>query len=319
MSISQGATNKAVISAVSLLDKREILKNAVDVYNEEGLLDVLQLSGRQVETKEPIYHDYSEDALYMLLDTTGATVTGSGTASVTTTFTAATSGFVRKGEKIVFPNGKVGQVQSVTTASSQDTAVIKSVDGTNLTHTAGQKLSPIGTLVGERSTAPANRRYGWTKYQNQVEIFREVNEITDIQAASEIELEYNGQNYVFNRDIANKFMKFKGDINATFIAGRASTALFSDGSSSFLDPGNGGNQQTTMGLDQYATTYGVNATGSGSGSTGALALSDFEAFFNSLTAARAPKKHMGYMASAVYAKVDNCLKALVVLLFKVQS
>lgn len=308
MSVSIGSTNKAAISAISLLDKREILKNAIDVQNEEGLLDIMQMSGRMVETKQPIFHDYSEDALYQLIDTTGSTVTNNNSTEVTITdLPVASSGFLRKGEKIVFTNGKVGQVKTLTTSASKDTVVIKSVDGTALAVTAGQKLSPIGTLVGEKSTAPSNRKYGWTKYFNLVEIFREVNEITDVQDASEIELEYNGQNYVFNRDIANKFIKFKGDINATFIAGRISATKFEDASPDLTDPTNSGAEQTTMGLNQYVGTYGVNATVA---TPGTLILADLEAFFNLLTAARAPKKHMALSASSVMAKVDNCLKGL---------
>lgn len=308
MAFSQGATDKKAISAVSLLDKREILKNAIDVQNEEGLIDVMILGGKMKETKQPIYHDYIEDALHTLMDTTGATITGSGTATVSgVTLTAATSGYARKGLKVLFPNGKVGQIQSNTPSGGQDVLVIKSVDGTNLTLTAGMKLAPLSVLVGERSTAPANLKTGWTKYFNLTEKFREVNEITDVQLTSEIELEFNGSNYVFNRDIANKFILFKGGINATMIAGQISATKFEDASPAFTDPGNGGAQQTTRGLNQYVTTYGVNDTVDVAGT---IDLDDMESYFNLLTAARAPKSYTVYSSNAVAMKFANFLKGL---------
>lgn len=286
-----------------MMDKREILKSVIDIYNEAGFFDLFFGTSRMKQTAVPSYHHFVEDQLFIAFDTTGATVNGSGTATVTTTFTAATSGYARKGLKVVFPNKKVGQIQSVTTASSQDTVVIKSTDGTNLTHTAGQKLTPLTILVGEKSTAPANLKIGWSKQYNLTEKFREVNEITDVQMVSDIEVEGG----VFNRDIANKFLMLKGMINANFIAGTISATKFEDASPALTDPGNGGAQQTTRGLNQYVETYGVNDTVA---TPGTLTLADFEDFFNLLTAARAPKKYTGYCANAVMMKFSNFAKGL---------
>ena len=307
MAASTGAQNYAAVSAISMLQTRDILKKYIDVQNEEGLIDILTLAGRTKATTQSVFHDYTEDALFINLDTTGASVSGSGTTSVTTTFTAATSGYARKGLKVIFPNGKVGQIQSVSTASSQDTVVIKSVDGTNLTHTAGQKLSPLNVMVGEKSTAPASLKHSLTKYYNLIEFSRETYECTDLQIASDVELEFDGVKKIWNRDIANAMIRFKGGTNANLIGSRISAAKFEDTSSTLADPGNGGNQQSSRGLNQYVVDYGVTDT---IASPGTLTLADFEDFFNLLTAARAPKSYVGYCSNAVAMKFSAFAKGL---------
>lgn len=307
MAFSTGIASKNYISAIPFLDKREILKAAVDIQNEEGLTDILQLAGKMEKTVVPAYTDFTEDPLWELLDSTGATVTGSGTPTVTSKFTVATSGYAAVNDIVLFPNGKSGQITVLTTASSQDSVTIVSTDGTNLTHVAGDKLAPYTLTVGENSIAPKNKRMGWTRYQNYVQTFRDVNEITDVANASEVEIEYNGQNYVFNRDIANKFIKFKGGINATLIAGRQGVTQYGDTSPANVDPAGGGAQQFTMGMYQYITTYGVNTQCS---SLGTVALADLTTFINALIAARSPNRHYAWSASSVMAPLDAFFKNL---------
>ncbi len=299
MASTTGAQTKAAVSAIPYLDRREILKDLVDIQNEEGLIDVLGMGGKREAVTQPIFHDFADDPIFILLDTAGATVTGSGTATVTTTFTAPTSGYARKGLKVLFPNGKVGQIQTLTTSAGQDTVTIKSVDNTNLTHTAGQKLSPQVVMVGEKSAAPQSLKHGMTRYYNLIQHQRETYESTDVQIQSDIELTIDGSNYIWNRDIANAMLRFKGAMNADMISSRISIAKFEDASSTLLDPINGGNQQSQRGLNQYVTDYGVNDDIT---TYGTFVLADFEDFFNLLTAARAPQKYIGYASNAAMMK-----------------
>lgn len=308
MAITTGIQSKSAISAIALLDRREILKKAVDVQNEEGLTDILQLAGRMKETTQPIFHDYAEDPLFSFLDTTGGTVTGSGTGTVTCAVTLASSGKAIVGDVCLFPQGdKVGQISAITTASGIDTITWKAVDGGTIALTAGDKVTPAWVSVGENSTAPKNRKFGWTKYFNLIQHYRDVNEITDVQLVSDIELEFEGQNYVWNHDIANKFMRFKAGINASFILGRQSATQYSDANPALVDPVNGGAEQATMGLNQYLSTYGVVGN---TATLGTANLADFEAYLNLLVASRSPKSHVAYGASKALAKVSNCLKGL---------
>jgi hypothetical protein len=303
-----GPQDKKSISAVSLLDQREILSAVSDIQNDEGLIDICMVADRYKVAKMGTYHSYVNEPLYKLGDTTGATVTGSGTATVGTTLTEATSGFARKGDLVKFPNGKVGLVTNVVTASSQDTLTIKSVDGTNLTHTAGQKLSAFSSAFGEKSLAPANRTTGFTKFYNNLQIFREVNEITDVQNASYVEVSYKGQNKIIYKDLVEKAIKFKGDINGAIFGGVRSSTLWSDASPALTDAIGGGAVQTTGGLDWYITSQG--GISDSVASAGTVTLADFEELFGLLVAAKAPKKYMAMVPSKAMAKVDNCLKGL---------
>jgi hypothetical protein len=303
-----GITDKKFISAVDLLDQREILESVIDIHNDAGLTDVLNIASRRKPTKQPVYHNFVDEALFTLGDTTGATVTGSGTATIGTTLTAETSGIAREGDLVLFPTGsKVGYISEITTASSQDSLTIKSVDGTNITHTAAQKLAFFSSASGEKSGAPSNRKFVPTKYLNKVQIFREVNEVTDVQSMSTVEVSYNGSNYVVVKQLVEKALLLKAKINAAFIGGKMSTTSFEDATPSLTDPGNGGAVQTTRGLYDYVTTYGVSDTVA---STGTWALSDQEDLISQLLAKKSPKKYMALYATKPKIKIDNHLKNL---------
>ena len=305
---SIGITDKKFISAVAMMDQREILDQVIDIQNDAGLVDILSIASRQKPTKQGTYHHFVDEALFLLGDTTGATVTGSGTATIGTTLTAATSGFARVGELVIFPTGeKVGLITAISTASSQDTLTIKSVDGTNITHTAGQKLAFFSQASGEKSGAISNRKYSPTKYLNKVQIFREVNEVTDVQAMSTVEVSYKGQNYVVVKQLVEKALLLKAKINAAFIGGEMSSTSFEDASPSLTDPGNGGAVQTTRGLNSYVKTYGVDDDVA---SAGTWTLSDQEDLISQLQAKKAPKKYMAFCPNKAKIKVDNELKGL---------
>lgn len=304
---SLGTQNKVFVSAISMLDQREILENVLDIHNDQGLTEIFTQAGRYKVTKQANYHNFVNEALYKLGDTTGATVTGSGTATVTTKLTAATSNFARKGELVKFPNGKVGYITNITTASSEDTLTIKSVDGTNLTHTAGQKLAFFSNAVGAKSISVSNRRYGLTKYVNKTQIFREINEIDDVQSSATVEVKFQGKNYIVFKDLFEKAMKHRADVNAAFIGGYVSSDSFDTASPTITDPYGGGNVQTTSGLDQYTTTYGISDSVDVAGT---IDIDDFEDLFTQLITAKAPKSYIGYVPSKAMGKIDKCLKAL---------
>ena len=292
----QSNSTKAYVSAIdSMLDTREINKLVTDIQNEDQLTDILDLAGKTKPTKQPVYYNFVNESLFKLGDTTGATVTGSGTATVQTTFTIATSGVVKKGDLVLFPTGSVvGQVQTVSTGGGQDTVTIKSVGGGNITHTAAEKLAiNFSFASGENSVSPTNVQFGLTKYSNKVQIFRETSKITDVQNAATIEVEFNGKPSFIVKDHIEKALLLKGKINAAFIGGDMSATSFSDASPSLTDQytlnGDGGGAvQTTRGIDKYISSYGVTAQ---VGSLGTVAIADVNTFCDALTAARAPMSY----------------------------
>ena len=96
--------NKSYVSALDpVLDTREINKMVADIYNEDALTDILGFGDRKmpIATGQPIYRTFVNESIFKLGDTTGASVSGSGTVSVTTAFTAATSGYTQVGDLVI--------------------------------------------------------------------------------------------------------------------------------------------------------------------------------------------------------------------------
>lgn len=303
---SLGPINSPYVSSVdSMLNTREILKQVSDIQNEEGLIELMIDLNRTLPTKQPIYYNFVNEAIFKLIDTTNSTITNSGTRTVTISgVTAATSGYNRINDLVILPStgNNVGIITAVSTSSNQDTITVKGVSGTTLTITAGDKLPSFSLAVGERSDTPLNLRYGLTKYFNKVQTLRETSQITDLENATTLEVEFNGQPKYIVKDHLEKTIKFKGNINAAFIGSDVSDTTYTDASPALVDNnaptngGGGGAVQTTRGLDKYVTSYGQLTAAS---SLGTVAIGDINTMLDALTAARCPKQYFvtGAMAS----------------------
>lgn len=294
------------ISLISLLLDDEIDPKVIDIYNWEGFTDIMGLMGRYKESKQPVYNNYVNSDIGVQI--VAESVANSGTTTVTVTATALTSGITRKDMVVMFPNGKAGHVQSVTTASDKDAIAIQSVDGTALTLVAGQKLDVFTEAEGEASIAPNNLRRSLVKYINSIQIIRNVNEETDVAKVSLLRVNFNGEAYFYAKNLIEKLVEWKGWVNGMCIGGRLGSTLFSDSSPALTDPNGGGAVQLSRGLDQYTTTYGVDDTVS---SLGTWTLADHSDVIDQLIAKRALiANYKLLMSSAVKGKVDDNLKNL---------
>ncbi len=296
---STGIINKPYISALDpMLDTREINKLVSDIYNEEELTDILGFGSKKKPVSQPFYSTFVNESLFKLADTTGGSVSGTGTVQVTAALTAATSGVARLNDLVLCTNGNTGIINQVTAASGIDTIRFKSVSGANLTVTAGDKLSIYSMAVGENSVSPTNLRYGVTRYFNKYQIFRETSKITDVQNASTIEVTFQGQNKVLFKDHWEKTIKLKGNINAAYWGGDMSTSSFSDQNPSLVDPvvfnagtnvGGGGGIQTTRGVNKYIELYGTSLV---NGTLGTYLKANVDDVLDNLTSVRAPKDYL---------------------------
>lgn len=255
MSTTRGTVTKAQISAVAMLDARDVFKGGpIDVANELGtnFWDIMKWTDRVKEVTNSNYHHFVDEDLFpaQIIDA----VTGSGTATLSVTLT--TTGYVRPGVKLRFPNDKIGIITSaITTASSKDSFTVKSADGSNLTAAATNALQIAGLTVGEASKAPGGLYQTPTKYFNQVEIMRENDQITDVQKIEKLEFD----NYFAYYLAITTLGRFKASIANTLLTGQKSVNQFGTASPTLTDV-NGGSVQTTGGLVQEITTYGVNDT-----------------------------------------------------------
>jgi hypothetical protein len=299
-------SNYNYISLISLLIDDEINPKVIDIFNWEGFTDIMALMGRYKESKQPVFHNYVNADIGAQVIAFG--VSGSGTDTITVTATAPTSGITRKNLLVMFPDGKAGHIQNVTTASDKDAIVIESVDGTNLTLVAGEKIDVFSDAHGEASVAPTNLRRSLTKYVNNIQIIRNVNEETDVAKVSLIRVNFNGQPYFYAKNLIEKLVEWKGWVNGMAIGGKISTTLFSDTAPVLTDPDGGGAVQTSRGLDQYATTYGVDDDVA---TPNTWTLADHSDVIDQLIVKRALiANYKMLMSTKVKGKVDDHLKNL---------
>jgi len=281
----------------------------LDQSRDAAFTDIMKLVGRYKETKVPIYNYFVNNDVFADGVVTSVS-SGYGTAIMTVVLTSATSGYARVNDLIKSNNlnmiGNQALVTQVTSVSGVDTIKLQSVNNTPLYAVANDILSFSSNAFGEKSDAPANRKYGVTRYINQYQIFREVDEITDVQKVSKIEVSINGQPYYTPLNHIYKLKSLNGFISAQMIAGVQSSTLFAD-SSPYLADANGNPIQTTMGMDQYITTYGISNQVAVLGTVG---FSDINTMIDSFLANKAPHDQMGFGGSRSKRPFDVWLKNL---------
>lgn len=181
MSFTRSTTDKKLVTAIAYMDTREINPNLINQACDNGFDDLMLAIKRYKPTKQADYHHFvNEDVLQVLEFDTGG-VAGSGTPTLTVTITS--TGFARRGLKLLFENDAVGMINSaITTAGGKDSFTITSVNGGNLTAAAGDKVSAIGIVVGEGSKEVQSINYGQTKYFNQIETLRDKRKISTSKA-----------------------------------------------------------------------------------------------------------------------------------------
>jgi hypothetical protein len=200
-------------------------------------------------------------------------------------------------------------VQVVTFGSGTATLTVRSVGGNSspLFATVGDLVQFGSNAYAEKSDAPANRRYGLTKYYNQIQIFREVDEISDVQKVAKIEVNVGGDYHMLAYQLVQKVIKLNGDISVQMIAGVQSTTLFNDANPFLADPTSGLPIQTTGGLDWYVTTYGISDASAVLGVFGFVELDDI---IDNFIANKAPTEHFVFMGSRAYGLISKFLKNL---------
>lgn len=312
MAVSQGVMIKSVISAIDFLDQREIDPNVYDVSRDRAFTDIMKVVNRTKATTMPTYHNFVNESVRKTCVISSVTSTGLAQIVVVVNTNVA---FPRKGDLVKSSNplnkGKQALVVDVSATSSTATLTLRSVGGNSepLFASADDILSFGSNAVGEKSDAPTNRRYGLTKYYNKVQAFREIDQISDIQKVSAIEVNFGGQYYILPYQKLQKAIKLKGDISYQYIAGVQSVTDFSDVSPFLADPITAANlpTQTTGGLDWYVTTYGIDAEVA---TLGSFDFDDFDEIIDGWISAKAPLNQMAFHSSRPKGILDQFFKNL---------
>lgn len=310
MAVTQGTVIKSFVSAVDFLDQRDIDPNIYDQSRDRAFTDIMKIVNRYKPATMFYYHNFVNNDVYEV--GTISAVTSTGLAQIQFTINVADT-FPRVGDLIMTSNAnnvaKQGRIQAVTFGSGTATLTVRSVGGnaSPLYATVNDKVAFSSNAFAEKSDAPTNRRYGLTKYYNNIQIFREVDEISDVQKVAKIEVNVGGDYHILPYQIVQKYTKLQGDISVQMLAGTQSTTLFNDTNPFLADPSSGLPIQTTGGLDWYVTTYGISDQSAVLGTFGFTELDDI---CDNLIANKAPTDQMVFMGSRAYAVLSKFLKNL---------
>lgn len=316
MPVSQGLMVKSFVSAIDFLDQRDIDPNIYDQSRDRAFTDIMKIVNRTKPAKMFFYNNFVNNDVYEVATVASGGIT-TGAPTVVFNITGGAYLFPRVGDLIKTSNsaniGKQALVTIADTTTTPGTCTItaKSVDGTNLTIVAGDKIQFGSNAFPEQSSAPSNRRYGLTKYYNNIQVFREVDEISDIQKVAKIEVNVGGDYHILPYQTVQKVIKLNGDISVQMLAGTQSTTGFTNASPFLTTPAltgsNGLPVQTTGGLDWYVTTYGISDQASVLGTFGFVELDEI---IDNFIANKAPTDMMVFMGSRAYRLISKFLKQL---------
>ena len=325
MPVSQGTMVKSFVSAIDFLDQRDIDPNIYDQSRDRAFTDIMKMVNRTKPAKMFFYNNFVNNDVYEVANVASVT-SGSGTATVVFVIDSATT-FPRVGDLIKTSNASNAGRQGLVTTVSGTSITVKSVDGTALTFAANDKVQFGSNAFPEQSGAPTNRRYGLTKYFNNIQIFREVDEISDVQKVAKIEVNVGGDYHILPYQTIQKVIKLNGDISVQMLAGTASAwnndtrtavtnnTLFTNQAPGSTSPGltttNGAgvtsSVQTTGGLDWYCINYGITDSATTLGTFGFVELDDI---IDNFIANKAPTDMMVFMGSRAYRLISKFLKQL---------
>jgi hypothetical protein len=283
MAIGAGNIDRSFLSTVSFtntLEQREILKDVLDIYDEEAsMLDVLDWTGRSKATAQTEYFTVQNNFLYATATVkTPGTSAGTAGASVDITCVGATSVKPVVGELMLFANGVVGYVSAVSAATDFVITVkpVNSADSIPAVAT-GAKLSFMSNAYAEGTGSNQMRKSDLVKRSNKLQIFKTKTSVTDIAYGSKIEVEFKGKPYYFLKQQHDAYLKHRMDILYAVLFGRESAGL-TDAAGNAIN--------TTRGLRDTITNAGGIVSNTATGGT--IALSDLAALSRLMDANRCP-------------------------------
>lgn len=310
MAVTQGVVIKSFVSAIDFLDQRDIDPNIYDQSRDRAFTDIMKIVNRYKPCTMFYYNNFVNQDVYEVAEISAVTTTG--LAQIQFTINTAST-FPRVGDLIKTSNannvGKQARIQAVTFGSGTATLTVRSVGGNSSAFYAeiGDEVQFGSNAFAEKSTAPTNRRYGLTKYYNNIQIFREVDEISDVQKVAKIEVNVGGDYHILPYQIVQKLIKLNGDISVQMLAGTQSSTLFNDANPFLADPTSGLPIQTTGGLDWYVTTYGISDQAAVLGTFG---FTELDEIIDNFIANKAPNDQMVFMGSRAYGVISKFLKNL---------
>jgi hypothetical protein len=287
----------------SFVQGREILSSVLDIQNEEeSFLDVMQALGKMKPTSQPVYHAFVNEALYSNNVITIGSTGGSGTGTQSGIDIAASTGAgnARPGDLAMGASGNIYQVKAISQAAN--TVTLVPVDGAGIAadYAAGSSLVVFSNAQGEGSGSPSAIKYGMTKQENGVQIFKNSYRISDVAKATKVTVEYKGKPYFMYKGAYEALQRFRGDISNSLMFGKKSPFGFAGITSGALSDAAGNAVQTTNGLREELKSGGIVNSGFSTD-----VQTTMEALTAALNSARAPKDYWMWLGTSANIKMDN--------------
>ena len=286
MAIAAGNIDRTFLSTVSFtntLEQREILKDVLDIYDEEAsMLDVLDWTGKAKASAQTEYFTVQNNFLYATATVKTTTTAGSAGASASIVFTGSTSIKPIIGELMLFANGVVGYVSAIDSATDF-TITVKPVNSADIIPavTSSSKIPFFSNAYAEGTASNQMRKSDLVKRSNKLQIFKTKTSITDIAYGSKIEVEFKGKPYYFLKQQHDAYLKHRMDVLYSILFGRESAGL-TDANSNTIN--------TTRGLrDTIVNAGGITSSVA---SAGTVALSDLSALSRLMDANRCPSEYL---------------------------
>lgn len=309
----QGTVNKNYISSISFLDKRDILNQVLDIYDEgRNILDIMEMTGKMKRTSVPQYSHFENKYVFKsgVVKANGVDATKIGTVGLNLLITVAGSSATIPvvGEVVMLENGELGwcvastplagdgnstfEIQPLNPAVALNTGgLISSMDGESLIYFTNASY--------EGSGSPEGRKPEFTRTENQVQIFKASAKVTELQKVSAIEVDYNGKPHIMYKLQHDTLLRFRSQIAFGLLAGKKATISNSDGDQALF----------TQGLLNYIrggdgtvnTTGGIVEPLGGS----AIVKADFKTVSRALDKTGAPSEYWLWCGGDIDADIDD--------------
>lgn len=277
--MQQGILNRAFVSPLAFMDKREILKDVLDIFDEMNqIVDIMEATGRYVPTSQEEYHLHVNTRLSQTAEVAGAEAAPSAGAATDIVLTA---GSVKP--RINDIGLTPGRYRFYVSAVTGNTITVKPVNEDLIAHeefTGGELLAFFSNAYPEGSDIQKGYIYPTSTQSNNIQIVRGEFSTTDLQAATKVEVEFQGQPYYMIKGVEDAFNRMRLDVAFTWIFGERSKGLTNAAGEKIL---------ATHGLEKSVRDHGV-VLPLDTTSTLADFEDDFYAISRALDQVRAPKE-----------------------------
>jgi len=309
----QGTFTGNYAGVPSLLYQPDIRKELIKRYQDDDFVNFLDKTGAWTKKTDDKFVTAFDSPLNIVVDTTGATVTNSGTATVTVTnLQGANANQLIVGKMVMFPNGLQGRVQTVTTTTlANDTVTIRSTaaGNPNLTLVAGGILVPYSNHQEEGSLQPAPEIWPLTTLTQLIGIFRKTGGITDVARArnnGSFRLEIGGKEAMGSWQAVRTLMSHRADIGYGLLMDEITDPNFTNTTPTVVGA-QGSGVQFGRGLVPTIRDFGWNYSLT---TLGTPTLADLEGITNLITAVRGADEYMLVGSRAAVARMSSFFKNL---------